>query len=126
MKHHPKFLKVFATLALGAALVATNAGVARADDYGYITKFPDSVSYGTARFSSDGDRLKVCDSRRDGYSVTVAVWNQRDGFVARVTANGGYGTCTTRTLNLRDGATYGFYGYRTGESGATIVFWDQA
>ena len=126
MKYRPTVLKTLAVLFAGVTLTHLTAGNARADDYGYITKPQSGTIYGTARFISDGDQLRVCDSRRDGYAVTVAVWNQRDGFVARVTASGGYGTCTARNLNLREGARYGFYGYRTGEPGANIVFWDNA
>ncbi len=116
------------------AVVAGSPGTAQASDYGYIHahvpgSLDDGPVVGTLRFVSDGDRIRVCDSRRDGRAVHAYVFRPQAGMpVTSVSARGGYGTCAetdANDYNLRDGSTYEFRGRRTNDP-LELVFYDQA
>ncbi|MFF2374971.1 hypothetical protein ACFVUW_11375 [Streptomyces xiamenensis] len=125
-----KFLaRASAAVLVALALLIGGQGTAQASDYGYIyIQDSKSTIAGTLRHKSmpDGNSvIRVCDSRRDGKAVHVAIWEFRGPAVGVVSVTTGYGTCTEKTIKLQKGRLYQFMGYRSSESPHTI-FYDEA
>ncbi|WP_411079713.1 hypothetical protein [Streptomyces sp. cmx-18-6] len=113
-------LRLLAAGSLSVALVATSAGAAHAGNFKNrkIYVQPSGVTAGKASFTAKGDRLTICDTVADGYSVSVTVYdddNKRKK-IYRL-AVGGKGKCKTSTKNLVDGHRHSFWSDTTGSTG---------
>ncbi|MFJ7242706.1 hypothetical protein ACIQWB_37065 [Streptomyces olivaceus] len=113
-------LRLLAAGSLSAALVAMSTGVAHAGNFKNrtISVQPSGVTAGKASFKAKGDRLTICDTVADGYSVSVTVFDE-DNKRKKIykLSVGGKGKCKTSTKNLVDGHRHSFWSDTTGSTG---------
>jgi hypothetical protein len=103
----------------GIAALALSAGNAHANFSGKAIRVqPSGKVAGSASFVASGDRLTVCDTVADGYSVSVTVYDESAGGKKIYTVKAaGKGKCTPGTKNLTEGHTYSFWSDTSGSSG---------
>ncbi|GAB3996971.1 hypothetical protein GCM10029992_18560 [Glycomyces albus] len=87
------------------ALVTFTSGQAHASDAYLILTDSDGRQIGyMVHLDSEPDRIKVCDTQRDGYSVTGRIL--RDGSVLATTTDGMDSGCNYVTVDLRQNRLY--------------------
>ncbi|MFE4497126.1 hypothetical protein ACFRKD_32240 [Streptomyces niveus] len=99
--------------AMGVGALMLSTGTAHAGNLNKIVlDYYDERPVGTVQFTANGDKLKVCDTRADGFAVTVKVlrsfgdlnnpvWTVRNGL--------GKGWCVNATKNLDENHRYYFW-----------------
>ncbi|MFF0588636.1 hypothetical protein ACFYWD_21975 [Streptomyces sp. NPDC003781] len=89
------------TLLAAAAALTMNAGSAYAIDWDHTASY-DGV---TVYYEEHGDIVKVCDSKKNGRSASVIVYENSPGDVGySMTVSSGYGDCKSHRAS--DGARY--------------------
>ncbi|MFJ3089524.1 hypothetical protein [Streptomyces sp. NPDC086838] len=120
---------VKAALAVSAActLVGMFGPAATAED-AYIDIYNNG--YGSANFKRDGDVLRVCDQKADGFTVKASVqkwyestrsW-QAVGSEKAPSANDPYGNCNTKTVNVEpDSSVIRLHMWAVRSDGTTVA-----
>ncbi|MFE4497127.1 hypothetical protein ACFRKD_32245 [Streptomyces niveus] len=102
---------MLAAASMGVAAVMLSTGTAHAGNLSATIRDYDGRAVGTMQFTANGDKLRVCDTRADGFAVTVRVhreihddnpiWTVRNGL--------GKGWCVNATKNLDENHRYSFW-----------------
>ncbi|MFE4829857.1 hypothetical protein [Streptomyces sp. NPDC056672] len=103
--------RVAAGLLATAGALVLSTGAAHAGDFGrVIYAQPSGKVAGAASFVASADRLVVCDSMADGYSVTIHVYyNDADSKPLYSLKASGKGKCATSARNLAEKHKYYFW-----------------
>ncbi|GAB4003817.1 hypothetical protein GCM10029992_47050 [Glycomyces albus] len=90
--------------AMAALIIATSGQAQAANAYLYIYDLDHTRLGYIVHLDAEPDRIKVCDTYNDGYSVSGAIYEGRTQLA--FTRDGSDAGCNYRTVNLQNGHTY--------------------